>query len=96
MLKEDKKYDLCEILWSDLLRNLNKINHDKKHVFEFGTLIIYLYFYFMNDILSVQKVKWVYDRPMGVQIKETLHGLGVATVQNGILWRYFKTLQSMM
>lgn len=50
----------------------------------------------MNDILGVGKVQWAYDRLVEVQIKETLHGLGDDIVENGILWRYFKTLQSMM
>lgn len=75
---------------------LKKIKQDKTRVFKFGTLIICLCFYVMNDIMGVGKVQWAYDRQVIMQIKETLHGLGDATVQYGILWGYFKTLQSMM
>lgn len=50
IIKEDKLYDLCEVLMSELMSNLNKIKQDKKHVFNFGTLIVCLAFYFMNEI----------------------------------------------
>lgn len=56
LLKEDKKYDLCGVLLSELMRNLNKINQDKKHVFKFGSLIVCLALYFLNEIPNVGKV----------------------------------------
>lgn len=42
MLKEDKRYDLCEVLLNELMSNIKKIKQDKKHVFKFGSLIICL------------------------------------------------------
>lgn len=39
-----------------------------------------LYLYFMNEIPGVDKVQWTYDKPMVVQIKETLYGLRDAIV----------------
>lgn len=35
ILKEDKLYDLCWVLQSELLNNLKKIEQDKKHAFKF-------------------------------------------------------------
>lgn len=96
ILKEDKLYDPCEVLQSEILRNIKKIKQDKKHVFKFDTLIICLYFYSMNEILGVGKVQWTYDMLVDVQIKETLKSLGNSQAQKGILWGYFKTFQSMM
>lgn len=48
MLKEDKRYDICGVLRSELMRNLKKIKQDKIHVFKFGSLIVYLALYFLN------------------------------------------------
>lgn len=95
ILKEDKLYDLCGVLQSELLNNLKKIKQDKKHVFKFGTLIICLYFYFMNEVPDAGKVQWACDGPVMMQIKENLDGLGDAQAQRAILWGYFKTFQSM-
>lgn len=53
ILKENKLYDLCGVLLSELKRNLKKIKKEKKHVFKFGTLIVCLALYFMNEIPSV-------------------------------------------
>lgn len=53
ILKETKKYDLCGLLLSEIMRNLKKIKQDKKHVFKFGSLIVCLAFYFLNEIPRV-------------------------------------------
>lgn len=66
IIKEDKLYDLCGVLQSELLNNLKKIKQDKKNVFKFGNLIIFLYFYSMNEVPGVGKVQWAYDRPVVV------------------------------
>lgn len=50
MLKEDKRYDLCGVLLSEIMSNLKKIKQDKKHVFKFGSLIFSLALYFLNEI----------------------------------------------
>lgn len=74
ILKEDNLYDLCGVLQSKLMSNLKKIKQNKKHVFNFGTWIIYLAFYFMREIPDVGKVQWAFDKPVAVQIKEALQG----------------------
>lgn len=76
MLKEDKNYDLCVVLLSELMSNIKKTKQDKKHVFKFGSLIIYLALHFQNEILSIGMGQWVYDIPVVAQIKEGLNGLG--------------------
>lgn len=50
----------------------------------------------MNEVPGVGKVQWAYDRPMAVQIKEALEGLGDSQAHKAIMWGYFKTFQSMM
>lgn len=75
MLKEDKRYDLCRVLLSELIRNLKKIKKDKKHVFKFSSLIVYLALYSLNEILGIGKVQWPFDKQVAVQIKEGLQGL---------------------
>lgn len=57
MLKEDKKYDLCGVLLSELSRNLKKIKQDKKHAFKFGSLIVCSALYFLNEILGIRNVQ---------------------------------------
>lgn len=52
MIREDKKYDLYELLWSELLKILKKIKEYKKHSFKYGTPILCLFFYFMNEVLG--------------------------------------------
>lgn len=64
MVKEDGHYDLCSVLLGELLINSKKIKQDKKHVLKFGSLIIYLVHYFMNQILETDRVQWTYDRPV--------------------------------
>jgi len=56
MLKENVDYDLCELLQNQLIENLKKIKRDKKNTFKYGTLILCLFFYYMNEVLGVRGV----------------------------------------
>lgn len=91
MVKEDKRYDLYGVPLSELMSNLKKIKQDKKHVFKFVSLIVCLALYFLNEILGIRKVQWAYDKPMAIQIKEGLWGLGDTVTQKSALWGYFKS-----
>lgn len=53
MLRENKKYDLCELLQSELIKILKKIKENKKHPFKYGTLLLCIFFYFKNENLRV-------------------------------------------
>lgn len=55
-LKEDKRYDFFVVLLSELLSNLKKIKQDKKNVFKFGSLIVFLALYFLNQNPSIGKI----------------------------------------
>lgn len=59
MLKEEKRYDFCVVHLSELLRNIKK---DKKHVVKFGSLIVFLALFFLNEIPSIGKIQWGYDK----------------------------------
>lgn len=57
MVKKNKEYDLCELLWSELMNNLTKIKQEKKNTFKYGTFILCLFFYYMNEVLGVGHVQ---------------------------------------
>lgn len=76
MVKEDIQYDLCTVLLEELLNNLKKIKTDKKNVFKFDTLIIYLVLYFMNEIPKTGRVQWAYHLQVASHIKQGLQRLG--------------------
>lgn len=93
MLKDDKRYDLCGVLLSEIMSNLKKIKEDKKHVFKFGSLIVCLALYFLNEISEIGMVQWAYDKPVVVQIKEGLQGLGDTVTQKmlcGVTLNHFR------
>lgn len=69
MVKEDGHYELCSVLLEELMINLKKIKQDKKHVFKFGSLVICLVLYFMNQIPEVGRVQWDFDKLVAQQIK---------------------------
>lgn len=85
IIKENKKYDLCELLQSELIKNLKKIKENKKHPFKYETFILCLFFYFMNEVSGIGQVQWAYDRPVGVQIRDYLYSIGDYKVQNATL-----------
>lgn len=76
IMKEDIQYDLCTILLNELLSNLKKIKTDKKNIFKFGSLIVCLALYFMNEIHNTRRVQWAYDLLVTSQIRKGLQRLG--------------------
>jgi len=96
MLRKNVDYDLCELLLSQLMENLQKIKKDKKNSFKYGGLILCLFFYFMNEMPRSSGWVWQNDRPVVIQIRDYLHGLGNAKARNTALWGYFKNFQNMM
>lgn len=87
---------MCTFLLNELMSNTKKIKHEKKHVFKYGSFIICLALYFLNEIPEIGKFQWAYDKLVAVQIKEGLQGVGDAITQNSSLWGYFKTFQELM
>lgn len=96
MVKEDMQYDLCIVLLEELLRNLKKIKLDKNNVFKFGSLIVYLALYFMDEIPGIGRAQWAFDLPVSTQIKQGLQRLGNKENQTASLWSFFKTFQGRM
>lgn len=80
MMKEINKYDLCELLRSELIKNIKKNKENKKNPFKFKTLLLCLFFYFMKESLGVGPVEWAFDRLVGVQIWEHLYNSGESKV----------------
>lgn len=52
------------------MENLTSIKKDKKNTFKYGTLILCLFFYFINDILGINNIQWACDMLVVVQIKD--------------------------
>lgn len=96
MMRENIKYDLCELPQSELINNIKKIKENKKHPFKLGTLLLCLFFYLMKEVLSVGPVQWAFDRPIGVQIWEHQYNFGEPNVQSKNLWGYFNNFQKEM
>lgn len=44
--------------------NLNKIKQDKNNIFKYGSLVICLAFYFLNQIPETGRVQWAFDTPV--------------------------------
>lgn len=93
MMKEDMQYHLCSILLEELLNNMKKIKSDKKHVFKFGSLIICLVLYFMNEIPGIGSVPWAFHVLVATQIKQGMQRLGNRENQTAALWSFFKIFQ---
>lgn len=58
------------------MKNQTKIKNDKKNTFKYGTLILCLFFYFMNEVPGIGNVQWAYDRLVVVQIRQLLYNNG--------------------
>lgn len=96
MMRENKKYDLYELLHNEMIKNLKKIKENKKHPFKYRTLLLCLFFYFMNEVPRVGQVQWTFDRLVGVQTVEYLYNFDDSKVQNTNLWGYFNNFQKEM
>lgn len=72
------------------MNNLAEIKKDKKNKLNYGTLIFWLFFYFMNDILRVGNVQWANDKLVVVQSRDRLYNIGDSKAQRTSLWGYFK------
>jgi hypothetical protein len=90
MVKENKNYDLCKFLQSEFMKFFAKMKEEKLDTFKYNTLILCLFFYFMNEVLGARNVKWGFHRPIVVQIKEILYNIGDSKVRKANLWGYLK------
>lgn len=76
MVKENDRYDICQWMCEELISNLGKIKGKKKSVFRYGNLVVCLMLFFLNELLGSGKTQWVFDMPVGKQIKYAIRGLG--------------------
>lgn len=51
MLKDGMRYDLCTAFRNELMSNLKKTKQDKKCTFKYGSFLIWLALYFLNEIV---------------------------------------------
>lgn len=76
MIKENEKYDLCHWMGDEFMLNLGKIKGEKKGVFWYGNLIVFLMLFFLNETPGSGKRQWDFDILIGKQIKDALRNLG--------------------
>lgn len=50
IVRENGEFNMCEILHAQLMDNIRAIKHDKRKVFRFGSLIIYMYFHIVGKV----------------------------------------------
>lgn len=74
MVKENAEYDLCEIIWRQLLDNI-EMSKSEMYLFRYGSLIVCLVFYFLNTLPRAENVAWRNDMTIGSKIKGYLDGL---------------------
>ena len=85
MVKENAEYDLCELLRSQLMENLGKIKKDKKNSFKYGNLLLFLFFYFMNEVPRFGKFQWQANKLVAIQIRDILHKVGDSKTRKTII-----------
>lgn len=94
MVKKNAKIDIYEWLKDELLDNFKEIKGDKKGTFHFGNLLVCLMLYFTKEILDIGHKDFVYDIPIGRQIKEAIIGTGANT--DDMVKAYLKKFQTKM
>lgn len=48
IIKEDATYDICEMIKSQFMVNMERIKKDKKQSFKYGSLLVCIFFYVQN------------------------------------------------
>lgn len=94
IIKEDETYDICEMIQSQFMVNMEIIKKDKKQSFKYGSLLVCIFFYVQNFSLGKRKVVWSQEKPIMVQIGEMIRDLGNKFGET--LWGYFKEFQIRM
>lgn len=94
MMRKNEKIDLCGWMNDEMLINLGKIKGEKKGIFWYGNLIIYLMLFFLNETPSFGKRQWPFDISIGRQLKQSIGSLG--SQRDDKVWGYFKAFQKAM
>lgn len=71
MVKENTKYNLCEILAQQFLENVRIVKKDKSKAFGFGSLLIHMYIYIEHKFPRMHPRAWKDNIPTGIQILES-------------------------
>ena len=62
MVVEKENFDIYKILRHKLFENLKRINHDKGHPFNFGSLILHTLFHIMHKFPNMHPHIWTNDK----------------------------------
>lgn len=65
MMRENIKLYLCDWRLEELLINLGKIKGEKKGIFWYGNLLVFLMLYFLNHTPGTGRKQWDFDIPVG-------------------------------
>lgn len=53
-----------------ILDNLENIKKCKKHIFKYGSLILHVFFFFMNLFPRISNITWKKDIPVAIHMEE--------------------------
>lgn len=66
IIKEDTTCDVCEMIISQFLVNMERIKKDKKKSFKYGSLLVYIFFYVQIFFPGKGNIVWSEDKPIMV------------------------------
>lgn len=94
IIKEDATYDICEMIQSQFMVNIERIKKDKKQSFKYGSLMVCIFFYVQIFFPGKGNVVWSQEKPIMVQIGEMIKDIGNKFGET--MWGYFKEFQIRM
>lgn len=74
--------------------NMERIKKDKKQSFKYGSLLVCIFFYVQKFFLDKSNVVWSQEKPIMVQIGETIRDVG--NYFSEAMWGYFKEFKIRM
>ena len=76
IVKKDHTYDLVELQLQQLLEKLGAIRRSKGSQCKFDSVLVYIFFYVMEEFPSIGKVNWKSNKSTITQINEYIEQMG--------------------
>ena len=70
LVKKDHTYDLEELMLQQINKNLGAIRRSKGAQCKFGSVLVCIFFYVMEEFPSIGKVNWNSNKSVVTQINE--------------------------
>ena len=76
LVKKDHTYDLAELLLEQINENLGAIKRSKGAQCKFGSVLVCIFFYVLEEFPSIDKVNWKSKKSPITQINEYIEKMG--------------------